>query len=75
MDYFQISAIVKKNAAIIILIHVFWGTFDLISVVQIRETEIGELKNRYTLSFMKNYQTVFQSGNIFLYSHQEELNV
>lgn len=52
----------KKKAAIIILIHVFWGTFDLLSVVQIRENEIGELKNRYTFSFIKNYQRVFQSG-------------
>ena len=68
MDYFQLSAIVKnKNAAIITLIHVFWGTFDLISVVQIRENEIGELKNRYTFSFMKNYQ--FSKVVIHFYTH------
>lgn len=67
LDYFQLSAIVEKKAAIIILIHVFGGTFDLILVVQIRENEIGELKNRYTFSFIKNYQTVLQSGYTILH--------
>ena len=66
----------KKKAAIIILIHVFGGggAFDLISVVQIRENEIGELKNRYTFSFIKNYQTVLQSDFTILHWHQE-LNI